>query len=476
MPSPAGPNLTTALSPRTSLRAQDVHDVTDALHHALYAETQPYASIIHAATEFARILTGAHGVALGVQIKGVFVCRARSGDLAPELGSLLHADSGISGACLRSGSVVVCDDAVSDDRVNPEACRALGVRSIVATPVHGTTGPVGMLEAFSKEPSAFSGDRVEALKALTAIIETAHSFEIRERETRERDKAIDSTRALLARRISPATISPRGMRKAISEDKLSRRILDGPASKRRYWIAAMVASALLLGSLGVWLGLHDPTPDTAATDAPTPVAPQKSEAKPVPRHTTFLKPEAGIVLPRPDRRADGVLRKAAEISPMQVQRVQDQRETAGNSALPPEEVGEGFIASKASNAEPSPVDIAPPSTGVTLPTVARTNAALPTLENRDAPVSQGVTEARLIHQVQPVYPAQALALRLSGDVTLNATIAADGRVRGVGVVSGQPVLAAAAIDAVRKWRYAPSLLDGKPVAVEKQITVAFKLP
>ena len=92
------------------------------------------------------------------------------------------------------------------------------------------------------------------------------------------------------------------------------------------------------------------------------------------------------------------------------------------------------------------------------------------------PVSQGLSGGVLEHKVQPVYPLQALPMRLSGNVILQATIGEKGKVDDVKVVSGPPLLTAAAIDAVRQWRYTPFLLDGKPVKMQKQITISFQAP
>jgi TonB family protein len=87
-----------------------------------------------------------------------------------------------------------------------------------------------------------------------------------------------------------------------------------------------------------------------------------------------------------------------------------------------------------------------------------------------------VTAPNLIRKVEPVYPREALTQRLGGTVTLTASIAEDGTVREIKVLSGQPLLAEAAVAAVRQWRYSPCLLNGKPVSVEKPITIIFKTP
>ena len=84
-------------------------------------------------------------------------------------------------------------------------------------------------------------------------------------------------------------------------------------------------------------------------------------------------------------------------------------------------------------------------------------------------------DGSLIRRVEPDYPRIAIITRLSGTVVLRATIGTDGEVRGIEVLSGNPILAEAARAAVRQWRYRPTLLDGQPVEVETQITVNFVL-
>ncbi len=90
-------------------------------------------------------------------------------------------------------------------------------------------------------------------------------------------------------------------------------------------------------------------------------------------------------------------------------------------------------------------------------------------------MSEGVMEASLIHKVQPAYPAIARAIHLAGTVRLRAIIAADGSIRQVDVISGNPLLAQSAIAAVREWRYRPTRLNGEAVEVETLITVNFVL-
>jgi len=84
-------------------------------------------------------------------------------------------------------------------------------------------------------------------------------------------------------------------------------------------------------------------------------------------------------------------------------------------------------------------------------------------------------EGNLIYRVQPEYPALARQARIQGAVILRAVISAQGRIEDLQVVSGHPLLAPAAIDAVRQWRYRPYFLNDQPVEVETQITVNFTL-
>jgi periplasmic protein TonB len=89
--------------------------------------------------------------------------------------------------------------------------------------------------------------------------------------------------------------------------------------------------------------------------------------------------------------------------------------------------------------------------------------------------SEGVMAAALIYKVQPLYPVIAHTMRLSGTVYLRAFIGTDGTVRQLEVISGDPILANAALQAVRQWRYQPTRLNGEPVEVETFITVNFVL-
>jgi len=90
-------------------------------------------------------------------------------------------------------------------------------------------------------------------------------------------------------------------------------------------------------------------------------------------------------------------------------------------------------------------------------------------------VGGNVQAAKIINRVQPIYPPLARQTRISGTVRLHAIIGKDGTIQSLEVVSGHPLLQQAALDAVRQWRYQPTLLNGDPVDVDTTIDVIFSL-
>jgi protein TonB len=86
-----------------------------------------------------------------------------------------------------------------------------------------------------------------------------------------------------------------------------------------------------------------------------------------------------------------------------------------------------------------------------------------------------VEAAKLIYQVKPEYPALAKLARVQGKVRLQAVISKGGTVEHLKVLEGHPLLVPAALAAVARWRYQPTLLNGQPVEVETEIDVTFTL-
>ena len=90
-------------------------------------------------------------------------------------------------------------------------------------------------------------------------------------------------------------------------------------------------------------------------------------------------------------------------------------------------------------------------------------------------VSSGVSSGLLIRRVNPTYPPLARQARIQGVVILQARISKDGSIENLQLISGHPMLAPAAIEAVKQWKYKPYLLNGEPVEVDTQVQVNFTL-
>ena len=100
-------------------------------------------------------------------------------------------------------------------------------------------------------------------------------------------------------------------------------------------------------------------------------------------------------------------------------------------------------------------------------------APAPPVARKSAPSGGKVAPAQPVYRKEPEYPTAARQMNVRGQVVLEASIGTDGRVTGVKVISGHPLLVQAARAAVMQWRYRPTLLDGQPVANTAQITLSF---
>ncbi len=120
-----------------------------------------------------------------------------------------------------------------------------------------------------------------------------------------------------------------------------------------------------------------------------------------------------------------------------------------------------------------------PGGPVTVPPPVRPT---PRVEPKATPAQHGpvtvggkVRAPQLLREVKPAYPSLARAARIQGTVKIEAILSADGTVRDARVMSGHPLLVAAALDAVRQWLYRPTVLNDVPVEVKLAIDVNFTL-
>jgi TonB family protein len=446
--------------------------------------------ILATIADAARLLTGASGAALAMWKEGAMVCRARSGD-APPLGAQLNAETGISGECLRTGKTQHCADSENDPIVDVEVCRNLGLRSIAVLPIQGWRGINGILEVFSPKPGAFTEHHIALLQQLAMLAERARAS--------QPHGASAAMPKVLPEGRQPSGLLPASDR--VGDVALA--FLGAGSRPLVLGLAGLVALTLL--ALVIWLGWRGPdesqTKAHAAARVPASSEGVRSEAvttvkahpldddpvwKANPGGEALLvsggKTSAGIpvklaskvdVLSEKKASAD----RALDRPPSKGDRPLLATDATAQGVIPRPSSGShspqagNSLSEDASSTEPPAISTA--TNQSTLNGVLSAKASLPGFS---APVSQGVSGGQLVKHVPPVYPAQARLLRIEGVVTLAATVMEDGTLHDVKVVEGSPVLAQSAVEAVKRWRYKPYVLDGTAVKNDVRIRIDFKLP
>jgi TonB family protein len=127
------------------------------------------------------------------------------------------------------------------------------------------------------------------------------------------------------------------------------------------------------------------------------------------------------------------------------------------------------------NGTESPEEPVAQSPSMTPPTVATPplTASLPKSKAKPVPISGDVLEFNAIRKIQPIYPPMAREAQAQGDVVLDVVVDEEGNVSKITVKSGDPLLRKAAEDAVRQWKYSPTVINGEPVSVISTVTVKF---
>jgi protein TonB len=217
------------------------------------------------------------------------------------------------------------------------------------------------------------------------------------------------------------------------------------------------------------------TPSSTSEETPSAVALTTGYAKAsVPEKAT---PGAGNAQahpskakPAPDSSKAGETVVAENKPPVAEEEVSQPIVVKKNDALPKSSVSGGDATA------PSIGAIAATGNGGTLPNLLSSSSSAPAPVLQALSISQGVSQGLIIKKVSPSYPPNALRMRVEGAVQLLATISKKGDISSVKILSGDPTLARAAVDAVKQWKYKPYLLDGNPVEIQTQVTVNFKLP
>jgi TonB family protein len=374
--------------------------------------------VLHDIVELARDAVGATGAAVALISGGEMVCRATTGENAPDLGMRVETTSGLVGVCLSTGDIQCCHDAETDTHVNREACRLLGVRSMLVLPLGEADQIFGLMEVFSSSPNAFGDKQIALLGSLARrITESIADVCQRANGNPGNDDLFSQAREQeFEKQDCDTEVLPQ-------EAYRTQRALTGKANE--VWTSilfvAVLAAAVTLGIVVGWSGGV------------------KTRSDRVPARPT------GTHLPS-------------------AQTTQNSSSPVNSSSTVKRTVPQSFR-----EAISSPV----PDGGLLITQdgkVLYRSSGSPTTKN-NALARSDREERRLIHRVEPEYPSDARARHIEGTVVLNTEIQANGQVGTVFVVSGDPLLSEAAIRAVKQWRYGPA-----PSASQSKVSLNFVLP
>jgi len=426
---------------------QDSEQILAQLRASVSDSNLSLGTLLDSIVRAAQRVACADGAAIAMRRGNLVVCQARSGDMAPELGSELDADSHISGQCLRTGGTLRCDDTNNDPRVDAEACRSVGLRSVAVVAVGKEPAVSGVLEAFSSLPNAFDDTQVQWLEEMAELVAVA------QRRSAESVVAVASEK--------PASTGKRSLRGSL--------------------MLAVVVVVILLSWLVLRVKLNSHPLSAAARQ---PVASPPASAVADSSSAEVLKPNPSPV--EEPRSA------TPNLPPPMVKASETERDSSVGDVsvrkFAPAPVTNRITSASIPDGLKRPPVQNPDQAAETPPALS----ALSTSSFQTAPsglfagsnyvpkgpmkVSQGLTGGTLEQQVNPIYPSEGLAPRIEGPVVLQAVVTEDGTVRDLKVLKGHPLLARAAIQAVSQWRYRPYLLDGQPIRMTIEITLIFKHP
>jgi TonB family protein len=417
--------------------------------------------LLSAITVAALELTEATGAALALKTDEGVVCLARAGETAPPLGTVLGTDSGISGECFRSGVAQCCRDAFADPRVDAEASERLGVRSLAVVPLSDTAGVLGILEVFSDRAEAFGESHIALLGQLGLI-----AFSRRRSEPEPALPVFVEQEA--AEDFSASASFPPVSTSVFQERELETK--PNPRVRIAAFAAALLVFVLSLG----WVAnriLRKPTSSVASQKTAADLqSPASSSAATVVTPNPIAGPDSSKLQTNPA--AAEVVVRASNVQPLRKQSA-GQVSAHDSAAEPPakpesvasEAVDTTEISKALAEIQKNPAQV--PST------IVAPAAQMPA---NTLPVSQGISGGTLVHSVPPIYPDSARRQKIEGEVVLEGVVDVNGTLHDLSLVRGDPVLAGAAKQAVTQWRYAPYLLNGKPISMRTSITIRFTLP
>jgi TonB family protein len=368
--------------------------------------------------------------AIGFCDCGEIVCRARTGESAPDLGVRLDQHSILAAACFETRDPQCCDDTETDPRVDAERCRRLGVRSILLVPILRVQELIGILEVLSPLPNAFGDKEAEVLRM----------FSQRVIDKLERTQQVQASGGL----DSPREPGKLGWEPAAQTDSPDGKEGGHKTGRRDFSTDALLVSLVLLAVTLGWM--LDRAEWHAHRANPGKSRAQLSKGPPI----------------------DGSSDSAAGTNPFVDvtldSKATDKNETADGSLVVLRDGKEIFRLPAGENPPQSEAlgDQIQPATEKEVTTPRS--------------VSSKVAEEHLVSRVEPVYPQTARSNGTQGPVVLDVWVGQDGAVHKLAPVSGNPQLVAAAVAAVQQWRFRPLFYEGQPEDFRTRITVTFRLP
>lgn len=129
--------------------------------------------VMQLVSQRAQSLTGAAGAVIELAEEGDMVYRAAAGMAEPQLGLRLKRHGSLSGLCVESRQILRCEDSETDARVDREACRKVGLRSMIAVPLNHIDSTVGVLKVMSPDVGGFTEADIQILGLMSELIAAA---------------------------------------------------------------------------------------------------------------------------------------------------------------------------------------------------------------------------------------------------------------------------------------------------------------
>ena len=484
----------------------------------------------------AQAFTNASGVAIALSEGNAaeIVCRARSGASAPDVGATLRVEGTFTGLCIQSGKELRCDDCETDTRVDTAAIRALGIRSMVVTPIREDSRVVGVLAAFAPTPHAFTITHVAVLKTMADQISALLQKERRAREEGPRAEEPRAAAPVITAKpviaatpapspaappavvIKPSTSAPRAAASAPAPAKVepikstplevvplatppkkeekrsdvapraSFGTFDAVASEdkkpaNRFMMIGVVAVLVIAaGATFAFLKMQKPAakaPQQTQEAANVPAIPPSGNSQPGPANAQPSAPLASTT--------SGARTVAeSEIKKPVVKAVSEKSSSSAEKPAPVAEKPAAVATLNASGTSRIAQDTSAQSVPEIAPSFNVGGSSSAPLSSLARPVASSTPSAAALEQSQLeplqllktaplVYPAIAKSRNITGMVVVEVKVGKDGKVSSPRFVSGPAIFRDAAFDAVTHYQFKPAKLNGQPIEQVTQIKLNF---